>query len=183
MDTFRVGWAPAGRLAGGRRAAQTAASRRRGAAARGRGAAAGPKGAVAGRPGAPQADPALVKRQEELSKSFAELQWDLGGLTYEMARRDHFRLDVLNARAAKLQEVDAELGQIERIVKLDEEGASGTCPACGAFQARGASFCWRCGHEIKAATNEEPAKSVKPAAKAKPAAEAKPKAPASRRRR
>ena len=107
MDTFRVGWAPAGSLAGGRRAAQTAASRRTGAAARRRGAAAGPKGAVAGRPGAPQADPALVKRQEELSKSFAELQWDLGGLTYEMARRDHFRLDVLNARAAKLQEVDA----------------------------------------------------------------------------
>ena len=155
MDTFRVGWAPAGRLAGGRRAAQTAASRRRGAAARGRGAAAGPR-APSRAPGAPQADPALVKRQEELSKSFAELQWDLGGLTYEMARRDHFRLDVLNARAAKLQEVDAELGQIERIVKLDQEGASGTCPACGAFQARGASFCWRCGHEIKAATNEEP---------------------------
>ncbi len=78
-----------------------------------------------------------------------------------MARRDHYRLEVLNAQAAKLQEVDAELGQIERMVKLDEAGAAGSCPYCGALQARGASFCWRCGKDV---TPAEPkaAKATKP---------------------
>ena len=75
-----------------------------------------------------------------------------------MARRDHYRLEVLNAQAAKLQEVDAELGQIERMVKLDEAGAAGSCPYCGALQARGASFCWRCGKDV---TPAEP-KAAKP---------------------
>jgi hypothetical protein len=107
--------------------------------------------------GSPVGQPELLKRREELSRKFAELQWDLGGMTYEMAARDHYRLDVLNKQAAKLQEVDAELGQIERLLKLGEAGAAGTCPACGGLQARGAIFCWRCGNELKpAARPEEP---------------------------
>jgi hypothetical protein len=95
--------------------------------------------------------PELLKQREELSRKFAELQWDLGGIAYEMAARDHYRLDVLNKQAAKLQEVDAELGQVERLLKLGEAGASGTCPACGALQARGAVFCWQCGNELRPA--------------------------------
>ena len=35
------------------------------------------------------------RRRDELARRFAELQSDLGGLAYEMAIRDHFRLDVL----------------------------------------------------------------------------------------
>ena len=66
----------------------------------------------------PVGQPELLKQREELSRKFAELQWDLGGMAYEMASRDHYRLDVLNKQAAKLQEVDAELGQIERLLKL-----------------------------------------------------------------
>ena len=167
MDTFRQGWAPAGRRAGGARAAGGTTQRQpRAGARRGRGrSAAAP---TRPGPGASKASPALIKRRDELSRNFAELQWDLGGIAYEMARRDHYRLEVLNAQAAKLQEIDAELGQIERMVKLDEAGAAGSCPACGALQARGASFCWRCGKEVPIA---EP----KPA-KAKPAKGAKPKA-------
>lgn len=92
----------------------------------------------------------LVKQRERLSREFAELQWDLGGLTYEMASRDHFRLDVLNRQAAELQKIDAELGQIERMLKLDEQGAAGTCPNCGSLQARGAHYCWQCGKELTA---------------------------------
>jgi hypothetical protein len=97
--------------------------------------------------------PELLKQREELSRKFAELQWDLGGMTYEMASRDHYRLDVLNKQAAKLQEVDAELGQIERLLKLGNAGAAGTCPACGALQARGAVFCWQCGNELRPAAS------------------------------
>jgi hypothetical protein len=87
----------------------------------------------------------LERRRERLSRELAELQWDLGGLTYEMAIRDHFRLDVLLRRAAKLQEVDAELGEVERLLKMENAGATGACPACGALHSRGALFCWQCG--------------------------------------
>jgi hypothetical protein len=97
--------------------------------------------------GTPVGQPELLKQREE----FAELQWELGGMTYEMASRDHYRLDVLNKQAAKLQEVDAELGQIERLLKLGNAGAAGSCPGCGALQARGAVFCWQCGNELRPA--------------------------------
>jgi hypothetical protein len=74
-----------------------------------------------------------------------ELHWDLGGLAYEMAIRDHFRLDVLVRRAAVLQERDAELAEIERLLRLEEAAVAGSCPGCGAPHSRGAVFCWQCG--------------------------------------
>ena len=79
------------------------------------------------------------RRDRARRGSFAELQWDLGGLVYEMAARDHFRLDVVVRQAARLQEVDAELAEVERLLRLDEAAAAGSCPACGALYARGAS--------------------------------------------
>lgn len=112
--------------------------------------------------GTPVGQSELLKQRDELSRKFAELQWDLGGIAYEMASRDHYRLDVLNKQAARLQEVDAELGQVERVLKLGQAGAAGTCPSCGALQARGAVFCWQCGNELKptakATDNPKPAK-------------------------
>lgn len=90
----------------------------------------------------------LQQRREQLSKQLAELQWDLGGLTYEMAIRDHFRLDVLSRQAAKLQGVDAELAEVERMLKLGEAGAAGACGNCGALYAQGSAFCWQCGKEL-----------------------------------
>jgi hypothetical protein len=87
----------------------------------------------------------LERRRDELAASVAELQWDLGGLAYEMAIRDHFRLDVLVRKAAELQERDAELGGIERILDQGEHAGAGSCPGCGAVHSRGAPFCWQCG--------------------------------------
>lgn len=89
-----------------------------------------------------------------LARRFSELQWDLGGLVYEMAARDHFRLDVLVRRAALLQEVDTELAEVERLLRLDEAGAAGSCAACGALHARGAAFCWQCGADLLARSPE-----------------------------
>lgn len=89
--------------------------------------------------------PELERRREELVSRFAQLQWDLGGIAYEMARREHYRLDVLTRRAAELQQVDGELGEVERMLRLERAGAAGTCPACGALHAAGAGFCWQCG--------------------------------------
>src|ERR1700719_2744312 len=53
----------------------------------------------------------LRGRRKELAQRVAELTWDLGGLTYEMAVRDHYRLDVLARRAAELQEAEAHLSE------------------------------------------------------------------------
>src|SRR5262245_49586117 len=60
----------------------------------------------------------LRRRRDTLAEQVMELHWDLGGLTYEMAIRDHFRLDVLVRRAALLQERDAELAELERLLRL-----------------------------------------------------------------
>lgn len=78
------------------------------------------------------------------------MQWDLGGATYEMAIRDYFRIDVLARLAASLQQVDAELGEVERLVRLEDAGAAGECSRCGALHSRGAAYCWQCGQELMA---------------------------------
>jgi hypothetical protein len=90
----------------------------------------------------------LEARRKRLAEQVAELQWDLGGLAYEMAIRDHFRLDVLVRVAAELQRLDGELGEVERLLKLGEQGATGACPDCGAPHGRGAVYCWQCGAQL-----------------------------------
>jgi hypothetical protein len=90
----------------------------------------------------------LLEMRKVLAEQYAGLQWDLGGLAYEMAIRDHFRLDVLVARAGRLQEVDAELGLVEHLLRTEERGAAGSCPSCGALYARGAAFCSQCGSTL-----------------------------------
>ena len=90
----------------------------------------------------------LDERREELRARFTEMQWDLGGAAYEMAARDYFRLDVLAGMAARLQVVDAELAEIERMSRLESAGADGSCAGCGSLHARGAIYCWRCGRNL-----------------------------------
>jgi hypothetical protein len=87
----------------------------------------------------------LRNRRRELAEHVAELTWDLGGLTYEMAIRDHYRLDVLARRAAELQEADAQLGEVQRLLATAEAGIHGQCRSCGAVHSRGAAYCWHCG--------------------------------------
>jgi hypothetical protein len=87
----------------------------------------------------------LRSRRLQLAEQVAALTWDLGGLTYEMAVRDHYRLDVLSRRAAELQKADAELGEVERLVGAAEAGVHGQCRSCGAVHSRGAAYCWHCG--------------------------------------
>jgi hypothetical protein len=87
----------------------------------------------------------LRRRRDQLSARLAELQWDLGGLTYEMATRATIRVDVLMQRAAILQDVDAELSEVERIIRMEDSGVAGTCAVCRAPHSSGAAFCWQCG--------------------------------------
>ena len=87
----------------------------------------------------------LRGRRRQLAQRVAELTWDLGGLAYEMAIRDHYRLDVLARKAAELQQADAELDEVQRLLAGAEAGIHGQCRSCGAVHSRGAAFCWQCG--------------------------------------
>jgi len=109
---------------------------------------------AAGASDAPTAGPTesqvidLERRRDVLKARVAELQWDLGGLVYEMAIRDRIRVDVLIKRAALLQDADSELGEIDRILHLEHSATAGACTSCGAPHSTGASFCWQCGQPI-----------------------------------
>ena len=87
----------------------------------------------------------LEARREQLTERFTLLQLELGGLFYEMAIRDHYRLDVLARKASELQEVDAQLGEVQRLLATAEAGIHGQCRSCGAVHSRGAAYCWHCG--------------------------------------
>jgi hypothetical protein len=97
----------------------------------------------------------LRGRRDALAAQVTELHWDLGGLAYEMAIRDHFRLDVLVRRAAALQERDAELAEVERLLRMEDSAVAGTCPSCSAPHSRGAVFCWQCGATLMARLESE----------------------------
>jgi hypothetical protein len=101
----------------------------------------------------------LRRRRLELAQRVAALTWDLGGLAYEMAIRDHYRLDVLARKASELQEADAQLGEVQRLLATAEAGVHGQCRSCGAVHSRGAAFCWHCGAPLL----EEARPSVLPA--------------------
>ncbi len=90
----------------------------------------------------------LRRRRRSLAQRVAELTWDLGGLAYEMAIRDHYRLDVLARKAAELQQADAELDEVQRLLAGAEAGIHGQCRSCGAVHSRGAAFCWHCGASL-----------------------------------
>jgi len=92
----------------------------------------------------------LERRRDQLIARVAELQWDLGGLAYEMAIRNEMKVELLVKRAVALQDADAELGEVERIVRTEETGATGACPSCNAPHSSGATYCWQCGQPLLA---------------------------------
>jgi uncharacterized OB-fold protein len=65
-----------------------------------------------------------------------------------MAIRDRIRVDVLVKRAALLQDADAELGEVERILRMEQTGTAGSCPSCGAPHSTNAAYCWQCGQRL-----------------------------------
>lgn len=90
----------------------------------------------------------LERRRDQLTGRVAELQWDLGGLVYEMAIRNRINVEVLIKRAVALQDADAELSEVERIVRMEQTGTAGSCSSCGAPHSNGATFCWQCGQPL-----------------------------------
>ncbi|MGA8744713.1 MAG: hypothetical protein WB507_02480 [Solirubrobacterales bacterium] len=90
----------------------------------------------------------LVSQRDRLLEKFTIMQADLGGAFYEMAIRDHVRLDVLTRKAAELQRVDAELLAIERVLELERADAAGLCPSCGSPYGHAVRFCAQCGQSL-----------------------------------
>lgn len=109
------------------------------------------KGDVAAAPSAPPQQELTVdleRRRDQLVARVAELQWDLGGLVYEMAVRNRIDVEILVKRAVVLQDADAELSEVERIVRMEQTGTAGSCASCGAPHSTGATFCWQCGQPL-----------------------------------
>jgi hypothetical protein len=92
----------------------------------------------------------LERRREQLVARVAELQWDLGGLVYEMTVRNSIDIDVIVKRAVPLQDADAELSEVERILRTEQTGTAGVCNSCGSPHSSGATFCWQCGKPLLA---------------------------------
>jgi hypothetical protein len=90
----------------------------------------------------------LVAQRDRLLEKFTVMQADLGGAFYEMAIRDHVRLDVLTRKAAELQRVDAELLAAERQLELERTDAAGHCPTCNSPFGRADRFCPQCGSSL-----------------------------------
>jgi hypothetical protein len=105
-----------------------------------------PPRAQAPAPAAP--DPELVAQRERLTERFAVLQSELGGVFYEMAIRDHVQMEVLLGKAAELQRLDAELGQVERLLETGAQSIGGHCGRCGGVYAPGAAFCAQCANPL-----------------------------------
>ena len=97
----------------------------------------------------------LERRRDQLIARVAELQWDLGGLAYEMATRNRMKVDVLVKRAVALQDADAELSEVERIVRSEETGTAGSRSSCSAPHSSGATYCWQCGQPLLAQVSSD----------------------------
>ena len=93
-------------------------------------------------------DPALIAERDRLTERFTVMQTELGGLFYEMAIRDHVRMDVLVPKAAALQRIDAELAQVEHLLAVGDGRIGGHCQACGIVYAPGAAFCSQCAESL-----------------------------------
>ncbi len=92
----------------------------------------------------------LRAQRDRLLEKFTVMQADLGGAFYEMAIRDHVRIDVLTRKAAELQRVDAELLAVERMLELQEVDAAGLCPSCSSPYGPAVRFCPQCGQSLTA---------------------------------
>ena len=91
----------------------------------------------------------LIAERDRLLEKFTVMQADLGGVFYEMAIRDHVKMDVLTRKAAELQRLDIELGEVEEALELERSDSTGACANCGTEFELGARFCSQCGEALK----------------------------------
>ena len=90
--------------------------------------------------------PAVLKREQRaLLREREERVRDLGGLVFEMFRRDRFRVELVTERCAELVALDQRLEELDSLLSASRRGLR--C-ACGAPLAWGAHFCANCGRAV-----------------------------------
>jgi hypothetical protein len=106
-------------------------------------------GLFSGKPSAPAASELRRERRALLLLREDRLR-ELGGLTLEMYRRDHFNDVLIVERCAELVAIEARVSEIEALLQgargLRRRGAA-IC-TCGAPVLMGARFCPSCGRSL-----------------------------------
>ena len=84
----------------------------------------------------------LLLREERLR--------DLGGLTLEMYRRDHFSPELIVERCSELVAIEARVSEIDALLARARglRGRAGGICSCGAPILVGARYCPSCGREL-----------------------------------
>jgi hypothetical protein len=105
----------------------------------------------------------LRRRRRELLNRRAQVVYHLGGLAFELFRRDLLTEPVMRVRAEEVAELDRSVREIdERLLELAERPPraargrkaaepEGVCSSCGSPHAPEASYCWNCGVQLRAA--------------------------------
>lgn len=107
-------------------------------------------------PPRPERAGALRRRRRRLLSRREEAVYHLGGLAFELYRRDLLREEVMRLRAGEVaqlddsvRDIDARLFELDRIRRERRRGASeahaGNCLACRAPFRAEARYCWQCG--------------------------------------
>jgi Double zinc ribbon len=93
--------------------------------------------------------PAALKREHRaLLREREERIRDLGGLVFEMFRRDRFRVELVTERCADLVALDERLEELDTLLAAARHG--GLRCECGAPLPWGAHFCANCGRPVGA---------------------------------
>lgn len=108
-------------------------------------------------PPRPERAGALRRRRRRLLSRREEAVYHLGGLAFELYRRDMLREEVMRLRAGEVaqlddsvRDIDARLHEIDRVRRERRRGGgadaqAGNCLDCRAPFRAEARYCWRCG--------------------------------------
>jgi Double zinc ribbon len=87
---------------------------------------------------------ALKRERRTLLREREERLRDLGGLVFEMFRRDRFRVELVTERCADLVALEERLNELDSLLAAATSRGGLRC-TCGAPLAWGAHFCANCG--------------------------------------
>jgi hypothetical protein len=108
----------------------------------------------------PEGPRQLRRRREQLLTEREETVYHLGGLAFELYRRDRLSDEVMRLRAGHLaqiddavRDIDARLSDVERErrerrVKAPSDPSVGCCLVCRTPFRAEARFCWQCGSRL-----------------------------------
>ena len=92
--------------------------------------------------------PAALKRERRaLLREREDRIRDLGGLVFEMFRRDRFRVELVTERCADLVALEERLNELDALLASANRRGGLRCD-CGAPLAWGAHFCANCGRPV-----------------------------------